>query len=63
VRITKLRYLSLADLTDDDAIADGFSSRTELANALRKIYGPLPPDAEMTVVDFVPEAADPRNLT
>jgi hypothetical protein len=61
VQITKLRYVSLSDLTDDDAIADGFTSRAELANTLRKIYGSLPPDAEMTVIHFEPDASSPRN--
>ncbi len=37
--ITFVKYKKISDLTDEDAIRDGFPGRTALLNELRKIYG------------------------
>lgn len=38
-RIMDVVYKRVRDLTDEDAVKDGFSSREELIGELRKIYG------------------------
>ena len=54
-RILRCRALRVYDLTDQDAIRDGFSSLKDLLSALEEIYGSLDRGAEMTVVEFALE--------
>jgi hypothetical protein len=41
-----------ADLTDEDAIGDGFGSMQELTRELERFYGRLDPKQPMTVIHF-----------
>lgn len=40
------------DLTDEDAVLDGFENINELGNVLFDIYGPIEPDEIMTIFKF-----------
>ncbi len=42
----------IAELTDEDARLDGFTSRQELLRVLRKIYGRLKENEFVTIVHF-----------
>ena len=44
VRIDDVRKLALSELTDADAVADGFESAAELIAALKRIYPTLGDD-------------------
>lgn len=50
--ITSVRYKRVRDLTDEDARKDGFGSREELIEALRKAYGDVGPDSMVTIIEF-----------
>ena len=52
--IVKLRHLSFGDLTETDAIADGFPSLRVLMDEMRRFYPEerLAPDALCTVIHF-----------
>jgi len=53
VRIVKVTHKKVSELTDEDAIKDGFSSRRELLKELKKVYGRrLSGDEEVTVIEF-----------
>lgn len=39
VRITRVEEVAVDDLTDEDALPDGFASAEELRHELRSIYG------------------------
>lgn len=45
LRITGVDHITPADLTDEDARADGFGSLAELHGAIRECYGAGPPPA------------------
>ena len=51
-RIEKVEYKRIRDLTDEDALRDGFASKIELIKELRKIYGKVNADDEVTIVHF-----------
>jgi len=51
--ITGVKVKKVSQLTDEDALADGFSSREELLRALKRIYGrAIGGSTEVKVVTF-----------
>ncbi len=52
IKITRVTYKKVKDLTDSDAIIDGFKSRDELIAALRKAYGEVKDDDIVTIIEF-----------
>jgi len=51
-RIEKVEVKKVRELTDEDALRDGFSSKIELIKELRKIYGSISSEDEVTIVHF-----------
>jgi hypothetical protein len=51
-RITEIIHKKVSELTDSDAALDGFSSREELIEALKKVYGRVSPDDVVTIIKF-----------
>jgi len=51
-KVKKVVVKRVRELTDEDAIRDGFKSRNELISALKRIYGDLRDDEFVTVVHF-----------
>lgn len=52
VNVSELRHTQFDNLTDDDAIRDGFECLTDLRNALFKHYPDLRPNSWLTVISF-----------
>ena len=50
--ITEIRCLKVSDLTDEDALKDGFSSKEELLKALKKYYSSIRPSDTVTIIGF-----------
>ncbi len=50
--IRKAVIKRVKELTEEDALRDGFSSLEELINALRKIYGDLHENELVTIIHF-----------
>ena len=50
--ITEIRRLKVSDLTDEDALKDGFSSKEELLKALKKYYSSIRPSDTVTIIGF-----------
>ena len=57
LRITHYGVNKFSELTDADAIADGFSTRSELLAVLQKIYGEIKPEEEVSIygVEWIEE--------
>lgn len=55
-----VRYEQVDDLTDTDAIADGFGSREELIDTLQAFYGGLSPRDVVCIYAFSVAQAEPR---
>ncbi len=51
-RIKKVVVKRVKELSDEDAMRDGFAGRDELVAALRRIYGDVRDDEFVTVVHF-----------
>uniref|UniRef100_A0A7J2TLS3 ASCH domain-containing protein n=1 Tax=Archaeoglobus fulgidus TaxID=2234 RepID=A0A7J2TLS3_ARCFL len=51
-KIKKVVVKRVSELSDEDAKSDGFSSREELLNALKRIYGDVNDSEFVTVVHF-----------
>lgn len=51
-KITEVVYKKVSELTDADAALDGFKSREELIEALKKVYGRVSPDDVVTIIKF-----------
>ncbi len=51
-RVSKVVIKRINELTDTDAQKDGFENRTELLNALKRIYGSIREDELVTIVHF-----------
>lgn len=51
-KVKKVVVKRVRELTDGDAIRDGFRSRNELISALKRIYGDIRDDEFVTVVHF-----------
>jgi len=53
VRVERIHYKRVSELTEEDAQKDGFASVNELINALEKAYGTkLRPDDIVTIIEF-----------
>lgn len=50
--IEKIEYKKLRDVSREDAISDGFSSRRKLKEALKKYYKNINSETEVTVIYF-----------
>ncbi len=50
VRVTSVEVKKVRDLTDEDARRDGFSSRIELVEELRRVYGDVGEDDYVTIL-------------
>jgi len=50
--VHSVRYEPVDDLTEDDAVADGFASRDELINTLEFFYGRLAPHDVVCIYAF-----------
>ncbi len=51
-RITKVVVKRVSELSDSDAIRDGFTSKEELLDELKRIYGGIDEDEFITVIHF-----------
>ncbi|ADB58139.1 ASCH domain-containing protein [Archaeoglobus profundus] len=51
-RVKKVVVKRVKELTDEDAIRDGFESKEDLLNALKKIYGEINENDLVTIVHF-----------
>lgn len=51
-RITRIVQKKLSELSDEDARMDGFRDRIALLEALKAIYGDLPEDSPVYVIEF-----------
>ena len=52
IRVTRVVYKKVSELTDEDAVKDGFRSREELIRALERTYGEVKPDDYVTIIEF-----------
>jgi hypothetical protein len=52
LRILSVRYASVDDLTETDALYDGFSSLDELMGALQHFYGHMMPHETVCIYEF-----------
>jgi len=52
VKIIRVYHKRIGELSDDDAIKDGFENRKELINELRKIYEKIGDDDWVTLIEF-----------
>jgi len=51
-RIDKVIVKSVGELTDEDALIDGFRNRMELIRALKNVYGDIDESDKVTVIVF-----------
>lgn len=51
-KVKKVVVKRISELSDEDAVADGFSGKEELIKALKKIYGEINDSDFVTVVHF-----------
>lgn len=51
-RITRVYHKRIGELSDDDAVKDGFKSREELINELRRIYEKVSDNDWVTLIEF-----------
>ena len=51
-KIKKVVVKRVSELTDEDAIVDGFQSRKDLIRALKRIYGDIDEKEFVTIVHF-----------
>ncbi len=51
-RVKSLRFTRVAELTDEDAKKDGFNSRKDLLDALRKIYPDIKDEDWVTIISL-----------
>ncbi|ABN70078.1 protein of unknown function DUF437 [Staphylothermus marinus F1] len=52
ISVEKVYYKRLYELTDEDAVKDGFSSRRELIDELKKVYPDIKDDEWVTIIEF-----------
>lgn len=52
IKIKSVKYKKVKELTDVDAKLDGFKSREELINELRKVYEDIRDDDWVTIIEF-----------
>jgi len=51
-RIKQVTYKKVGELTEADAVRDGFNSLSELLKALKDTYGDISPDSEVTIIEL-----------
>lgn len=51
-RIARVYHKRIGELSDDDAVKDGFKSREELINELRRIYEKVSDNDWVTLIEF-----------
>ncbi|MEM0022786.1 MAG: ASCH domain-containing protein [Archaeoglobaceae archaeon] len=51
-KVKKVVVKRVSELSDEDAIVDGFSGKDELIRALKKIYGEIDESEFVTIVHF-----------
>lgn len=54
VNVTKVTYLSLAEITENEATKEGYTSLSELRDVLYQIYGEIDDTELFTCVEFEP---------
>ena len=52
IRITAVRQERLGDITEEDAVREGYCSAAEYQEVFRRIYGFWDPDTPVWVIDF-----------
>jgi len=52
IKIKSVKYKKVKELTDEDAKLDGFKSKRELINELRKVYENIRDDDWVTIIEF-----------
>lgn len=52
LEITGVEVKRVAELTDEDAELDGFQSKKQLLESLKRIYGDVKPSDEVTIIKF-----------
>ncbi len=52
VAIESVEYKKVRELTDEDAKLDGFKTKDELIEELRRLYGYISPDDYVTIIKF-----------
>jgi hypothetical protein len=50
--ITNVRHTTCAEVTEEEYLADGYSSREQMLDDLRRIYPNLKMDSEVTVISW-----------
>ncbi len=52
IRVSRVIHKRLYELTDEDALKDGFKSRDELLTELRRVYPDIRDDEWVTIIEF-----------
>lgn len=52
VYVTRVTYIELARISDEDMHADGFSNHKEMYEMMKRFYPDLQPYDEVTIVEF-----------
>lgn len=52
ISVERVYYKRVYELTDEDAVKDGFSCREELMKELRKVYPDIKDDEWVTIIEF-----------
>ncbi|MCA9886319.1 MAG: ASCH domain-containing protein [Anaerolineae bacterium] len=54
VHVHTVRYTTFAELSNEDAVDDGFDTLADLQNTLRRFYPTIQDQSPITVIEFVP---------
>jgi hypothetical protein len=52
IRVTRVYYKRVYELSDEDALKDGFNSREELIKELKQVYPGIRDDEYVTIIEF-----------
>ena len=52
IHVTSVVYKRVKELTDEDAVKDGFKSKEELVRELKKVYGKVSLEDYVTIIEF-----------
>ncbi len=52
IRVVRVYYKRVYELSDEDALKDGFSSREELVRELKNVYPDIRDDEYVTIIEF-----------
>ncbi|OYT30436.1 MAG: ASCH domain-containing protein, partial [Thermofilum sp. ex4484_82] len=50
--VLKVKHIKVSELKEEDIVKAGFTSKDELLKTLRKYYGSIKPDDDITVINF-----------